>query len=383
MRQTPEDFGIRERFPDRRNDGLGPLQEVMAVGRIKIGVFKMRAGWQHHISVAYRVCQNNVTRHGKQILTCQAPFHGILIRMDDYGIMVVDEQPLDRRTQIGVEQITTNSHNVQGPGVWSTPGLALQPPSRFRKRCAGPLQQTATHDSELAGQGWESKDSTEPTPAILIAFRSIAGADDGRGYGLIPGGKLLNLRGLNPTLRRGLSQRQAPCLGQECFSSEHMQRDEGVVEAPDPFQLSRQGPGQYHICARFDGQMQIGFACHWHTARIDHHQLGTTATGSVNVGHEVHLRYGDIVAPDKNQLRLSHVFRSHQGDSAVGAYEGFTFHATAQRTARQIRGAKPVKKSQIHRTAGEKAMRTSIVERDNRLSTECLLDVCKTRTNKI
>ena len=45
MRQTPEDFGIRERFPDRRNDGLGSLQEVMAVGRIKIGVFKMRTGW--------------------------------------------------------------------------------------------------------------------------------------------------------------------------------------------------------------------------------------------------------------------------------------------------------------------------------------------------
>ena len=162
-----------------------------------------------------------------------------------------------------------------------------------------------------------------------------------------------------------------------------MRRDEGVVEAPGPFQLSRQGPGQYHICTRLDGQMQIGFACHRHTARIDHHQLGTAATGSVDVGHEVHLRDGDIVAPDKNQLRLSHVFRSHQGDSAVGAYEGFTFHATAQRTARQIRGAKPVKEAEIHRTAGEKAMRTGIVERYNRLSTECLLHVCKTRINKI
>src|SRR5215813_3177559 len=193
--------------------------------------------------------------------------------------MVVDEQPFDRRTQIGVEQIATNSYNVQGPGAWSTPVLALQAPRRFRKRCTGPLQQAAAHDPELAGQGWESKDSTPPTPAILIAFRAIAGADDGRGYGFIPGGKLLHLRGLNATQRRGLSQRQAPCLGQERLNSEHMLRDEGMVEAPDPFQLSRQGPGQYHICARLDGQMQIGFACYRHTARIDHHELGTTATG--------------------------------------------------------------------------------------------------------
>src|SRR5215831_8468342 len=97
----------------------------------------------------------------------------------------------------------------------------------------------------------------------------------------------------------------------------------------------------------------------------------------------MHLRHGDVVAPDENQLRLSHVFRSHQGDSAVGAYEGLTFHATAQGTARQIRGAKPVKESQIHRTAGEKAMRAGIVERHYRLSTGFLLDVCKTRINKI
>src|SRR5215468_3357774 len=97
----------------------------------------------------------------------------------------------------------------------------------------------------------------------------------------------------------------------------------------------------------------------------------------------MHLRHSNIVAPDENQLRLSHVFRSHQGDSAVGAYEGFTFHATAQRTARQIRGAKPVKESQVHRTAGEKAMRTGIVEWHNRLSTGFLLDACETRINKI
>jgi hypothetical protein len=198
------------------------------------------------------------------------------------------------------------------------------------------LQQAAAHDPELAGQGWESKDSPEPTPTILIAFRSIARADDGWGYSLIPGGKLLNLRGLNPTQRRGLSQRQAPCLGQERLSSEHILRDEGVVEAPGPFQLSHQGPGQYHIGARLDGEMQIGFACYRHTARIDHYQLGTTATRRVDVGHEVHLRYGNIVAPDKNQLRLSHVFRSHQGHSAVGAHEGLTFHATTQWTARQM-----------------------------------------------
>src|SRR4030095_9238915 len=121
------------------------------------------------------------------------------------------------------------------------------------------LQQASTHDPKLAGQGWESKDSTEPTPAILIAFRSIAGADDGWGYALIPGGQLLNLHGLNPTQSRCLSQRQAPRLGQERLSSEHMLRDEGMVETSNPLQLSRQGPGQYYICARLDGKMQIGF----------------------------------------------------------------------------------------------------------------------------
>ena len=96
----------------------------------------------------------------------------------------------------------------------------------------------------------------------------------------------------------------------------------------------------------------------------------------------MHLRHGDIVAPDENQLRLSHVFRSHQGDSAVRTHEGFAFYATAQWTARQIRGAKPVKESEIQR-AGEKAMRTSIIERHNRLSTVCLLNACKTRIDKI
>jgi len=94
----------------------------------------------------------------------------------------------------------------------------------------------------------------------------------------------------------------------------------------------------------------------------------------------VHLRHGDIITPDENQLRLSHVFRSHQGDSAVGVHKGFTFHASAQWTACQIRGTKPVKESEIQRAASEKAMRTSIVEWHNRLSTVCLLNACKMRT---
>src|SRR5262245_58640573 len=77
------------------------------------------------------------------------------------------------------------------------------------------------------------------------------------------------------------------------------------------------------------------------------------------------------------------MFRSHQGDSAVGAHKGFTFHASAQWTACQIRGTKPVKESDIQRAASEKAMRTSIVEWHNRLSTVFLLNAWKTRIDKI
>src|SRR5262245_10468787 len=155
---------------------------MMAVGGIEISAFKMRTGWQHHIGVAYRICQHDVTRHGKQILACQAPLHGILVHVDNHGIVDADKQPFNWRTQVGGEKIDTKSHNIQRPGAWATPGLALQAPGCFWKRCTGPLQQASTHNPKLTGQGWESKDSTEPTAAILIAFRSIAGADDGWGY---------------------------------------------------------------------------------------------------------------------------------------------------------------------------------------------------------
>jgi hypothetical protein len=41
VRQAAENLSIRESFPYGRNDGLSPLQKMLAVGGVEIRVFKM------------------------------------------------------------------------------------------------------------------------------------------------------------------------------------------------------------------------------------------------------------------------------------------------------------------------------------------------------
>ena len=68
-----------------------------------------------------------------------------------------------------------------------------------------------------------------------------------------------------------------------------MARYEGLIQAAQAFDLGDQGPRQYHISPRLDGQMQVGFTRDLHAARIDHHQLRALLTGAVDEWHEMEL----------------------------------------------------------------------------------------------
>ena len=99
--------------------------------------------------------------------------------------------------------------------------------------------------------------------------------------------------------------------------------------------------------------MHVRSTRHLDAAWINDDQLGTVLTGLVDDGHEMQLRYGDVVTPDDDQTSMHHVLRPHGRHRAIGACKRFGFNATAQRSTGQEGGAKFVKKAQVHRAPGE------------------------------
>ena len=101
--------------------------------------------------------------------------------------------------------------------------------------------------------------------------------------------------------------------------------------------------------------------------RIDHHQTRTLLPSLLDHAREVQVGHGDIVAPDGDQVRLGRQFRRHAGRIAEQALVGPAAHAAAQRSAVEQARAELVEETPIHRPDRKLAVRSGVVERQNRL----------------
>ena len=83
----------------------------------------------------------------------------------------------------------------------------------------------------------------------------------------------------------------------------------------------------------------------------------------MQVGH------GDVVAPDDDEVRVTHLLRRHAGCGSVETRVGGTSHDSAQLPAREQRGSQAVKEATVHGASGELTVRPGVVQRQHRLRT--------------
>ena len=78
--QAPEDLHVGQRLALRRNDRLGALQPVLAVGGEDVVVLEVRARRQHDVAVQHGVGHRDLDADGEQILAAQPAPHPVLVR---------------------------------------------------------------------------------------------------------------------------------------------------------------------------------------------------------------------------------------------------------------------------------------------------------------
>ncbi len=88
----------------------------------------------------------------------------------------------------------------------------------------------------------------------------------------------------------------------ELLDPQHVRGDERRVQRADPFQLGRQRPGQQHVGAGQQRQVQIRLLGDLGAQRIDHHQPAALALRPADAAHQMQIGDRRVVAPDDVQL---------------------------------------------------------------------------------
>ena len=147
----------------------------------------------------------------------------------------------------------------------------------------------------------------------------------------------------------------------------HVLFDEGVVEPASLFQFDRQRPGEDHVGAGADREVQVRVLGDLDPLGIDDDEFRAIALGDVDVAHQVQVAGRGVVAPDDDELRKVDLLQRRAGRRAEGAGIGLAAHAAAQRAAAEQRRPNPVEEAQRHRIACEHPVRAGVIERQHRL----------------
>src|SRR5437773_6355225 len=142
-----------------------------------IGVLEIRTSRQNHIRVRHAVGHRDFDAGHKYVLSLQRPLHPILVWMDDQRVVVVDEQGLDWRLQIVIEEQPTDVKNIDRPRLRRHEIGARQSIERLRKCMTCAADKATSRNAELACQRWQSGDGAQPGAAVLIALESVPPGD--------------------------------------------------------------------------------------------------------------------------------------------------------------------------------------------------------------
>ena len=367
--EPSEDLGSGLRLAARPDHRLPPLEPVRPVGGIEVVVLEVRGRGQHDVAVGHAVGQHHVGPDGEEILAQEAPAHAVLVRVHDDGVVVVDEQRLDRRRQIGIEQVRADVDDIEHARARGHQVGALQPRHGLREGLARPVDEATAGHPELAGQRGQREDRADAVAAVLVALEAIAHAD-GRGrQRVIPLGELPHLRRGHPRDALGIGQRHRARPLHVRLEAFHVALDEGAVEGAAPLQLGGERPGQDQVGARPERDVQIRLLGHLGAHGIDHHELPASAPHLVDEGHQVQVRPRDVTAPGHDQLGQRHLLRPHPGHRAERPHPRLGADASAQRLSVEERGAELVEEAQVHGAAREHPVRPRVVQREHRLRT--------------
>src|ERR1700681_1519795 len=123
---------------------------MLALSGVKIGVLEMGTPRQYHIRVRHAVGHRDFDAAHKYVLPRQRLLHPILVWMNNQRVVVVDEQGLDWRIQIIIQEQSTNVKNVDRPRLrWHEIG-ARQFIERLRKGMTGSADKATARYAEFA-----------------------------------------------------------------------------------------------------------------------------------------------------------------------------------------------------------------------------------------
>ena len=355
----------------------------MPVGRVQVAVFEMRAGGQDDVGVIHAVGHRDVAADDEQVGARQRLAHVILVGMHDQRIVVVDEQRLERRVEVRVEQQARNIEDVEGARARRRQVGARQAIGFGRVGVARGRDQSAARHAELAGQRRERGDRADAGAAVLVALEAVAPGDDCRLRLVIPPRERADVLGAHAADLRGAFRRIGARRFHEGLESEHVLIYEYVIERAEPLHFHRKRPGQHHVGARPYGEEQVRLVGDLDSSRIDHHELCAVALGGVDQPHQVQIAGGRVVAPDDDELGEAHLLERRARAIAEGAGVGLGADAAAHRAAVQERGAEAVEETQRHRIRGKHALRSRVVERQHRLRSVALDDAADLRVDGI
>src|SRR5712692_2336782 len=209
--------------------------------------------------------------------------------------------------------------------------------------------------------------SAKTAAAVSVALEPVADGDHRRCQRPVPLDELSDLALVHAADPRGVRHRVATRQRHVLLEAGHVTLDERAVEPSLAFQLGRHCPREHDVRPRAERDVEIGLLGDLCPPRVDDDELAAGATRAVDDRYEVEVRPRHVAAPGDDELRMLGLLgpdaghRTERPDPRLGA------DASAERPAIEQARAEPVEEPEVHRTAGEHAVRSGIVERKDRL----------------
>ena len=287
--------------------------------------------------------------------------------MYDDGIVVVDEERLDRRRHGRIVQVPADVDDVDQARAGRDEVGARQARRRLREREPGAVDQPTARHAELSGERGKREDRADAAAAVAVALEPIADRDHCRVHGPIPLGELAHEALVHAADPRRVRQAVAARERHVVLEPVHVARDELAVEAALPLEIGGHRPREDDVGPGPERDVQIGLLGDLRAPRVDDDELGAPAAGLVDDRHDVQIRPRHVAAPGHDQLRVLGLLGPDARRRTKGADPGLRADTAAERTAVEQTGAEPVKEPKIHRTAGEHPVRAGIIQRQDRL----------------
>ncbi len=124
---------------------------MVAVGRIKIGVFEMGRRRQYDIAMGHALGHRQLDADCEHIVAGEAAAHAVLVGVHDDRVVIVDEERAQWRVDVVLGEIPADIVDGERAGAGGQQIRSLQSGWGFGKRIAG-SQDDAAAFAQLAEQ---------------------------------------------------------------------------------------------------------------------------------------------------------------------------------------------------------------------------------------